>query len=157
MCDDLEQTRETPATRAAEEAASDAFALGGASPAPAADRLAEQVAGRLAAILLEALAEHERRVVGAVNEAFARAERTFSLRETLGDDALVTRDELAAMLGVHPKTVATLVREGKLPPGGKVGAATMYSLGAARAIVKAAGGADAITRKGGRPAKKGKA
>ncbi|GIV82246.1 MAG: hypothetical protein KatS3mg051_1600 [Anaerolineae bacterium] len=56
----------------------------------------------------------------------------------LGDDKLVTEPEAAALLGVHPKTLARLRRAGQIPAG-YIGTSPRYSLGMIRRLMREIG------------------
>lgn len=59
----------------------------------------------------------------------------------LGDDRVVSEPEAASLLGVHPKTLASMRRSGEVPAG-YLGRSPRYSLGVIRRMMREiAGGA----------------
>lgn len=53
----------------------------------------------------------------------------------LGDDRLLTEADAAALLGVHPKTLAAMRHAGEIPAG-MIGRSPRYALGVIRRYAK---------------------
>lgn len=142
----------------AETAGSDAFAEAGASTAPQPsdhDGPVRRIAGLLADLLRDS-----------IDEAAHRAVQLAQLQAALGDDQIISRDEAAKLLSVHPKTLQRYERDGTLPKAGLLGGTPVYTLGVIRAISRAAAsgrdtyaaaaGAPAAPSRGGRPGRGGR-
>jgi len=56
----------------------------------------------------------------------------------LGDDRVVSEEEAAGLLGIHPKTLAKMRRAGEIPAG-YIGTSPRYTLGQIRALMRAMG------------------
>lgn len=56
----------------------------------------------------------------------------------LGDDRVISEEEAAGLLGVHPKTLAKMRRAGEIPAG-YIGTSPRYTLGQIRALMRAVG------------------
>ncbi len=56
----------------------------------------------------------------------------------LGDDRVISEEEAASLLGVHPKTLAKMRRAGEIPAG-YIGTSPRYTLGQIRELMRAVG------------------
>jgi hypothetical protein len=56
----------------------------------------------------------------------------------LGDDRVISEEEAAGLLGLHPKTVAKMRRAGEIPAG-YIGTSPRYTLGQIRALMRTVG------------------